>query len=40
MLAQIETDLAAAGPAETRRLSQRAELIRELLAPLRSPPPS
>jgi hypothetical protein len=33
MLAQIEADLATAGPAETRRLCQRAELIRELLTP-------
>ena len=38
MLEKIEADLATAGPAETRRLSQRAELIRELLAPRRSPP--
>jgi hypothetical protein len=30
---KIETELATAGPAETRRLRQRAELIRELLAP-------
>ena len=40
MLEEIEADLATADPAETRRLSQRAELIRELLAPRRSPPPS
>ena len=40
MLAQIEAELATAGSAETRRLSQRAELIRELLAPRRSPTPS
>jgi hypothetical protein len=39
MLAKIETDLATAAPAETRRLSQRAELIRELLASRRSPTP-
>jgi hypothetical protein len=31
MLERIETALATAGPAETRRLRQRAELIRELL---------
>jgi hypothetical protein len=41
MLEKIEADLATARPAETRRLSQRAELIRELLAhQWRSPPPS
>jgi hypothetical protein len=40
MLAQIEADLATAGPAEIRRLHWRAKLIRELLAPRRSPPPS
>ena len=40
MLEKIEAALAAAGPAETRRLRQRAELIRELLAPIASPPPS
>jgi hypothetical protein len=41
MLEKIETDLATAGPAETRRLSQRAELIRGLLTPRRrSPTPS
>jgi hypothetical protein len=33
MLEKIETDLAAAGPAQARRLRRRAELIRELLAP-------
>jgi len=33
MLAQIEADLATAGPAEKRRLRQRAELMRELLNP-------
>ena len=38
MLEKIEVDLATAGPAETRRLRQRAELIRELLAPRRRPP--
>ena len=38
--ARVLVDLATAGPAETRRPSQRAELIRELLAPRRSPPPS
>jgi hypothetical protein len=36
MLAQIEIDLTTACPAEARRLRQRAELIRELLAPQRS----
>jgi hypothetical protein len=41
MLQEIETKLATAGPAETRRLHQRAELIRELLTPRRrSPLPS
>jgi hypothetical protein len=40
MLEKIEADLATAGPAKTRRLRQRAELIRELLAPQwRSPTP-
>jgi len=39
MLKQIEIDLATAGPAETLRLGQRAELIRELLKPRRSPTP-
>jgi hypothetical protein len=33
MLAEIEGDLAIAGPAETRRLRSRAELIRRLLWP-------
>jgi hypothetical protein len=33
MLEKIEAALASAGPAETRRLRQRAELIRELLTP-------
>ena len=33
MLERIEAALATAGPAETRRLRYRAELIRELLAP-------
>jgi len=32
MLQEIETALVSAGPAETRRLRQRADLIRELLA--------
>jgi hypothetical protein len=32
MLEKIEADLATAGPAKTRRLRQRAELIRGLLA--------
>jgi hypothetical protein len=40
MLEKIEADLATAGPAKTRRLRQRAELIRELLAPRRSSTPS
>jgi hypothetical protein len=39
MLERIEADLATAGPAKTRRLLQRAELIRGLLAPSGSPPP-
>jgi hypothetical protein len=40
MLEKIEVSLATAGPAEARRLRQRAELIRELLAPPgRSPIP-
>jgi hypothetical protein len=33
MLEKIEVDLATAGPAETRRLRERAELIRGLLPP-------
>jgi hypothetical protein len=33
MLEQIEAGLATAGPAEKRRLRQRAELMRELLNP-------
>ena len=37
MLERIEADLAAAGPAETRRLNQLAELIRELPMPSGSP---
>jgi hypothetical protein len=41
MLERIETALATAGPTEARRLSQRADLIRELLTPRRrSPIPS
>jgi hypothetical protein len=41
MLEKIEAVLGTAGPAETRRLRQRADLIRELLAPPgRSPIPS
>ena len=36
MLAEIEAKLATARPAETRRLRQRAELVRGLLGP--SPP--
>jgi hypothetical protein len=39
MLQKIEADLAIAGPAETRRLRQRAELIRQLLTPSGSPSP-
>src|SRR5260370_17681568 len=39
-LAQVEAVPATAGPAESRRLRQRAELIRVLLTPRRrSPPP-
>jgi hypothetical protein len=38
MLQEIEAALVTAGPAEMRRLRQRAELIRELLTPSRSPP--
>jgi hypothetical protein len=38
MLEKIETALATAGPTETRRLCQRAELIRGLLAPRQSSP--
>ena len=34
LLEKIEADLPTAGPAETRRLRQRAELIRKLLPPL------
>jgi hypothetical protein len=33
ILEKIEADLMTAGPAEIRRLHQRAELIRGLLAP-------
>jgi hypothetical protein len=40
MLEKIEADLTDAGAAKTRRLLQRAELIRGLLAPIGSPPPS
>ena len=49
MLERIEADLTTAGPAKTRRLRQRAELIRGLLTPSQrtgddewtlSPPPS
>jgi hypothetical protein len=35
MLEKIEVDLATAGPTETQRLHQRADLIRELLTPRR-----
>jgi len=41
MLQEIEAEFATAGPAETRRLRQRAGLIRELLPPAarrQSPP--
>jgi hypothetical protein len=38
MLEKIETELATAGPGKTRRLRQRVELIRGLLAPSGSPP--
>jgi hypothetical protein len=38
MLAEIETALATTGAIETRRLRQRAELIRELLTPRRAEP--
>ena len=40
MLQEIEAALATAGPVETRRLRERAELIRELLAPSGSPTPA
>ena len=40
MLEKIEADLTTAGPAETRRLSRRAELIRGLLTPSGLPTPS
>jgi hypothetical protein len=40
MLEEIEAALTTAGTAETRRLNQRAELIRELLMPSGSPTPS
>jgi hypothetical protein len=36
MLEEIQANLATAGPVETRRLRQRAELIRELLTPRQS----
>jgi hypothetical protein len=39
MLERIEAELPKAGPAETGRLRQRAELIRGLLAPNGSPTP-
>jgi hypothetical protein len=38
MLGQIEAALHTAGPAETRCLRQRAELIRELLTPRSTEP--
>jgi hypothetical protein len=34
MLREVETNLATAGPAEMRRLRQRGDLIRGLLAPM------
>jgi hypothetical protein len=40
MLEKIEADLATAGPAETRRFHQQAELIRELLTPRATEPRS
>jgi hypothetical protein len=40
MLSQVETKLATAGPGERCRLRQRADLIRGLLTPQRSPIPS
>jgi hypothetical protein len=40
MLREIEAALATAGPAETRRLHRRAELVRELLTPRQSPIPA
>ena len=39
MLERIEVELATAGPAKTRRLLQRAELIRGLLGSTGSPHP-
>ena len=38
MLTELATALATAGPVETRRLRQRADLIRELLTPRRTVP--
>jgi hypothetical protein len=38
MLEKIEADLVAAGPGETQRLCRRADLIREVLVPIGSPP--
>jgi hypothetical protein len=38
LLEKIEVDLATAGPTETRRLHQRADLIRELLTPRQRSP--
>jgi hypothetical protein len=40
MPGQVEADLATAGPTETGRLRQRAELLRELLTRRKSPHPS
>ena len=38
MLTEIETALATAGPVETRRLRQRAQLILDLLTPRSTEP--
>ena len=40
MLERIEAELATAGPAETQRLRQRADLLRGLLRPRRRSPSS
>jgi hypothetical protein len=40
MLEKIEVELPSAGPERRRHLRQRAELIRGLLTPRRSPTPS
>jgi hypothetical protein len=39
MLEKIEANFATAGPAEMRRLRQRAKLIRDLLRPIGFPTP-